>query len=111
VTLANDGIGFDAIGSLLFLLIFIVSYVRYGNRLRASAGRSVMMMALGCGGLLVSQILRHPFGVTTNSTWFVWLQIGLIALGGVGTVSMLWLMIRANGYWPWQKGPHGKADE
>lgn len=103
MTLANDGIGFVAIAALVLWIIFVLSYVGYGNRFRAPAGRALMVMSLGYAAVLVPQILRHPFGVTTSSSvLFTWFQIICIALSGLGTAAILALMIRANGKPPWK---------
>jgi hypothetical protein len=61
-------------------------------------------MSFGYAAFLVPQILRHPFGITTqDSTWFTWLQMACLSLGGLGTLYLLALMIRANGRWPWRR--------
>ena len=104
MTLANGWTGVVLLASFGLWAAFIASYVLYGNRLRAPAGRALMVMSFGYAMILVPQILRHPFGVTTaNSVVFAWFQICAIALSAAGTLAILLLMIRANGHAPWKK--------
>ncbi len=103
MTAANGGTGLAVAGSLAVSLVFMISYVLYGNRLRAPAGRALMVMSASYVGLLILLLLRHPFGISTDrSRWFTWAQIIMILFSGTGTGFLLALMVRANGRWPWQ---------
>lgn len=105
MTLANDGTGVVLIIAIVLWLAFMASYIAYGNRFRSPAGRSLMVMGFCYMIGLIPQVLRHPFGISTmNSETFTWFQIFAFGAGALGTLSILWLMIRANGRWPWQKG-------
>lgn len=113
MTLANDGTGIVLLIAILLWVAFIASYIAYGNRFRSPTGRSLMIVSFGYMIGLIPQLLRHPFGVSTmSSEIFTWFQIFAFSVGAVGTLSILVLMIRANGRWPWQKSSvKGKSEE
>jgi hypothetical protein len=102
---SNFWISAVAIGALVTWLAFMVLYVAYGNRLRAPAGRAIVTFSFGYALLLVPTILRHPFGLmTANNSAFAWFQGISTLVGMVGAAALIWLTVRANGRWPWQKG-------
>lgn len=108
MTLANDGTGLVLGIALLLWVAFILSYIRYGNRFRAPAGRALMIMSVGYAAVLIPQILRHPFGITTATASFTYFQIGAVCLSAAGTLAILALMIRANGFLPWKRKKKGQ---
>jgi hypothetical protein len=104
VTLPNILLDAASIAGVLIPLIFMLSYVGYGNRFRAPVGRALMVLGLGSMGLMSIFFVHHPLGISTaDSTWAAWYQI---VVSAVFCAAMGWvtsIMVRANGRWPWQR--------
>lgn len=94
----------SVIVGLAVFAAFIASYVAYGNRMRAPAGRALMVMSTGYAVLLVVLLLHHPLGIEAlNNAADAWFQAAAVLMSVAGVTGMTALMIRANGRWPWQR--------
>jgi hypothetical protein len=95
--------GFADIAALVLWAAFMGGYLAYGNRLHAPAGRALAVMSTGYMLVVLTDALRYPFGLTAaSSAFFAWFQAAAIGIGCMGTASLIWLLVRANGRWPWQ---------
>jgi hypothetical protein len=103
MTASNTWLGVITIGAFVVWMLFMISYVAYGNRFRHPAGRALITMSFGYACILLPEILHHPFMISTeNETWAAWVQGIGTAISLLGTLYLTRLMVVANDRWPWQ---------
>lgn len=103
---------FTDIAGLVLWGVFMAGYLVYGNRMRAPAGRALIIMSTGYMLTILTHALRHPFDLsTTSSAFFTWFQVAAIGVSCAGTVALIWLLVRANGRWPWQRRGSDRNEE
>lgn len=96
---------FTDLAGLALWGLFMAGYFVYGNRLRVPAGRALIIMSTGYMLTILTHTLRHPFNLSTDtSAFFTWFQIAATGVSCTGTAALIWLLVRANGRWPWQRG-------
>lgn len=87
--------------AILLWLAFIASYIAYGNRLRAWAGRAIMGMSIGYLVILIPLFAHHVLGVNFRPAQEM--EVAGIIVSFLASGSLLALTIAANGRWPWDR--------
>jgi hypothetical protein len=89
--------------ALAAVLAFAGLYLGYGNRWRSPAARALLVMTAGYALALVSLALHHPLALSVSDPVVAWLQFAATFASSCGTLALIWLLIKANGRWPWQR--------